>query len=181
MYKQPRQQTPANPTPELRPATPPQLPPPMPSTGYVATSALNPTPSRLSCSPLPPKTASSIALASGANPPSPPPKPCTRPSPCPIALVVIVSPSARQSGELVHKCGRFATRLGITPRGDGLNEISLVLPNRSRIIGLPGSEKTIRGFSAANLVLVDEAPASKTPSTRPSAPCSLSATAPFGS
>jgi hypothetical protein len=42
-------------------------------------------------------------------------------------------------------------------KGDGANEISLALPNGSRIIGLPGNEATIRGFSAVSLLLVDEA------------------------
>ncbi len=75
----------------------------------------------------------------------------------PESIVVIISPSARQSGELVAKCRRFATRLGIRPRGDGVNEISLMLPNGSRIVGLPCSESTVRGFSGVNLLLVDEA------------------------
>jgi hypothetical protein len=35
--------------------------------------------------------------------------------------------------------------------------MSLQFPNGSRIIGLPGSEETIRGFSAVSLLLVDEA------------------------
>ena len=42
-------------------------------------------------------------------------------------------------------------------KGDGTNEMSLQFPNRSRIIGLPGSEETIRGFSSVSLLLVDEA------------------------
>jgi phage FluMu gp28-like protein len=42
-------------------------------------------------------------------------------------------------------------------RGDGANEISLAFDNGSRIVGLPGSEDTVRGFSAVNLLLVDEA------------------------
>jgi phage FluMu gp28-like protein len=42
-------------------------------------------------------------------------------------------------------------------KGDGTNENSLEFPNRSRIIGLPGSEETIRGFSSVSLLLVDEA------------------------
>jgi hypothetical protein len=47
--------------------------------------------------------------------------------------------------------------LGIRRRGDGDNEMSLQFPNGSRIVGLPGSEGTIRGFSAVSLLLVDEA------------------------
>jgi len=75
----------------------------------------------------------------------------------PGSLTLVVSPSARQSGEFLRKATEFARRLGIRPRGDGDNEISLELPNRARIVGLPGSEATIRGFSAVSLLLVDEA------------------------
>jgi hypothetical protein len=73
------------------------------------------------------------------------------------SLTVVVSPSARQSGEFVRKASGFARRLRIKTKGDGDNEISLVFPNGSRIIGLPGTEATIRGFSAVSLLLVDEA------------------------
>ena len=72
-------------------------------------------------------------------------------------LIWVVSPSARQSGEFVRKAEGFARRLGMRTKGDGTNEMSLQFPNRSRIIGLPGSEETIRGFSAVSLLLVDEA------------------------
>ena len=67
----------------------------------------------------------------------------------PGSLSVVVSPSARQSGEFLRKAAGFARRLGIRPKGDGDNEISLALPNGSRIVGLPGEEATVRGFSAA--------------------------------
>jgi terminase large subunit-like protein len=73
------------------------------------------------------------------------------------SLTLVVSPSARQSGEFLRKAQEFARRLKIKPRGDGDNEISLLLPNRSRIVGLPGKEATVRGFSAVGLLLVDEA------------------------
>jgi hypothetical protein len=73
------------------------------------------------------------------------------------SLTLVVSPSARQSGEFLRKASEFVRRLGIRPRGDGDNEISLELPNGSRIVGLPGTEATIRGFSGVRLLLVDEA------------------------
>jgi hypothetical protein len=73
------------------------------------------------------------------------------------SLTLVVSPSARQSGEFLKKAREFVRRLGIRPKGDGDNQISLALPNRSRIVGLPGMEATIRGFSAVSLLLVDEA------------------------
>jgi hypothetical protein len=64
------------------------------------------------------------------------------------SLTVVVSPSARQSGEFVRKAEGFVRQLGMRVRGDGANEISLVFDNGSRIVGLPGSEDTVRGFSA---------------------------------
>ena len=73
------------------------------------------------------------------------------------SLTIVVSPSARQSGEFLRKAKRFARRLGVGARGDGDNEISLLMPNGSRIVGLPGSEATVRGFSSVSLMLVDEA------------------------
>lgn len=75
----------------------------------------------------------------------------------PESLTLVVSPSARQSGEFVRKAAGFARRLGIRAKGDGDNEMSLEFPNRGRVVGLPGSEATIRGFSAVSLLLVDEA------------------------
>jgi hypothetical protein len=75
----------------------------------------------------------------------------------PDSLVLVVSPSIRQSGEFVRKAAAFLRQLGIRRRGDGLNEVSLLLPNESRIIGLPAREDTIRGFSRPGLILIDEA------------------------
>src|SRR5437868_7837973 len=43
----------------------------------------------------------------------------------PGSLVVVVSPSGRQSGEFLRKAAGFVRRLGIRARGDGDNEISL--------------------------------------------------------
>lgn len=73
------------------------------------------------------------------------------------SLVLAASPSARQSAEFLEKTKRFARMLGIKPRGDGANEISLLLPNGSRVVGLPGCEGTVRGFSNPALLLIDEA------------------------
>ncbi|MEO8130450.1 MAG: terminase family protein [Bryobacteraceae bacterium] len=75
----------------------------------------------------------------------------------PGSLVVVLGPSARQSAEFLRKAAGFTRRLGIRPRGDGDNEISLQFPRESRIVGLPGKEDTVRGFSAVSLLLIDEA------------------------
>jgi hypothetical protein len=73
------------------------------------------------------------------------------------SLTLVVNPTARHSGEFVRKAAEFVRRLKIKPKGDGDNEISLELPNGSRIVGLPGTEATVRGFSSVSLLLVDEA------------------------
>jgi len=75
----------------------------------------------------------------------------------PESLILVMSPTARQSSELVRKASAFLSRLGVRPRGDGGNKISLLLPNGSRIVGLPGTEATDRGYSGVRLLLVDEA------------------------
>jgi hypothetical protein len=72
------------------------------------------------------------------------------------SLTLVVTPSARQSGEFLRKAEEFVRRLGIKVRGDGDNEISIAFPNGSRIVGLPGNEITARGYSAS-LLLIDEA------------------------
>lgn len=75
----------------------------------------------------------------------------------PKSMIVVVSPTERQSGEFLMKVKEFACRLGVRPRGDGVNRVSLLLPNGSRIVGLPGREGTSRGYSAVSLMIVDEA------------------------
>ena len=73
------------------------------------------------------------------------------------SLTLVLSPSGRQSGEFLRKAEPFVRRLGIKIRGDGDNELSIGFPNGSRIVGLPGNETTVRGFSAVSLMLIDEA------------------------
>jgi hypothetical protein len=75
----------------------------------------------------------------------------------PGALVLVASPGDRQSAEFLHKTEALAARLGVRKRGDGKNSCSLLLPNGSRIIGLPGTEGTVRGFSSVSLLVIDEA------------------------
>lgn len=73
------------------------------------------------------------------------------------SLALVVSPSSRQSGEFIRKARGLVRKLGMKPKGDGENRLSVVLPNGSRIVGLPESEERTRGFSAVNLLVVDEA------------------------
>ncbi|MBI3207800.1 MAG: hypothetical protein HYZ37_02730, partial [Candidatus Solibacter usitatus] len=73
------------------------------------------------------------------------------------SLILCISPSERQSAELIRKAQSFLTLLNIRPKSDNQNKSSIVLPNKSRIVGLPCREQTIRGFSAVSLLLIDEA------------------------
>ena len=75
----------------------------------------------------------------------------------PKSNVLVVSPSERQSGEFIMKAREFVSDLGIRPRGDGHNKLSIRLPNGSRMVGVPGVRAKVRGFSAVSLMLIDEA------------------------
>ncbi len=74
------------------------------------------------------------------------------------ATVIAMSPSGRQSGEFLRKVAEFLLKLGFRNlQSDGVNRMSLELPNGSRVIALPGVEATMRGFSAVDLLIIDEA------------------------
>jgi len=75
----------------------------------------------------------------------------------PGSLVLCLAPALRQSQELFGKIAGFYRDLGRPVAPQGERKLSLELENDSRIITLPGSEKTVRGFSGATLLLVDEA------------------------
>src|SRR5207249_5297962 len=55
------------------------------------------------------------------------------------------------------KASRFLRELKVPVKGDGDNSVSLAFENGSRIVGLPGTERTVRGFSAVSLLVIDEA------------------------
>ena len=76
----------------------------------------------------------------------------------PESLSIVAGPTLRQSAELLKKLKDLAGRLGIQSKGDGINRQSLVLPNRSRIVAVPGnSPDGIRGFSGVSMLVIDEA------------------------
>jgi hypothetical protein len=75
----------------------------------------------------------------------------------PGSLILCLAPALRQSQELFGKVAQFYRSLErpVSPLAE--RKLSLELENGSRIVTLPGSEKTIRGFSGASLLIVDEA------------------------
>lgn len=72
-------------------------------------------------------------------------------------LILAASPSQRQSGELFRKIVETLRALDPAPEFALDSTTRLELANGSRIVALPGSEATVRGYSAPKLVLIDEA------------------------
>ena len=75
----------------------------------------------------------------------------------PGALILLLSPSQRQSGELFRKVTAVYRSLGRPVPSDAESATTLSLESGSRIVSLPGAEATIRAYSAVRLLLVDEA------------------------
>ncbi len=76
----------------------------------------------------------------------------------PDSLVLILSPSLRQSGELFAKIKAALRSLGTLPVPIARETAdTLEFASGARIVSLPSSESTIRGFSGVTLLIVDEA------------------------
>jgi hypothetical protein len=73
------------------------------------------------------------------------------------APVLLLSPSLRQSGELFRKVLNLYTALGHPVSAIRETALQLELANGSRVVSLPGTEGTIRGFSEVALLVIDEA------------------------
>jgi hypothetical protein len=75
----------------------------------------------------------------------------------PRSLVLVVSPSQRQSGELFRKVLGLLDFITPRPALVEENKLSLQLDNGSRIVSLPSNASTVRGFSGVSLLIEDEA------------------------
>ena len=75
-------------------------------------------------------------------------------APC---LVLILAPALRQSAELIRTVKEMHGRLDGVPELAMESVTRLELSNASRLIALPGSESTVRGYSAPRMVIIDEA------------------------
>lgn len=75
----------------------------------------------------------------------------------PGSLVLLLSPGLRQSKELFRKVVQVYRATGRPVSPETENTLELGLSNGSRVVSLPGTEKTVRGFSAVDLLIVDEA------------------------
>ena len=75
----------------------------------------------------------------------------------PGSLILLLSPSLRQSQELFRKVLDVYRLIDETIPTEQESALRLELTNGSRIVSLPGKEDTVRGFSGAKLLVIDEA------------------------
>jgi hypothetical protein len=75
----------------------------------------------------------------------------------PGALVLLLSPSQRQSAEIFRKVRDAFGALGRPLPATYESQLRLELANGSRVLCLPGREETIRSFGGVDLLVLDEA------------------------
>ena len=75
----------------------------------------------------------------------------------PGSLILILAPAERQAKELFSKVVVSYRTLGHVITTASYTKLGMELSNGSRIEALPGTEKTVRGFSGVDLLIVDEA------------------------
>jgi Terminase large subunit, T4likevirus-type, N-terminal len=75
----------------------------------------------------------------------------------PGSLCLLVAPAHRQSLETFRTATLLYKALGKPVPEEALNTMAISLENGSRILALPGSETTLRGYGAVSLIVVDEA------------------------
>jgi hypothetical protein len=75
----------------------------------------------------------------------------------PGSLTLILAPSERQAKETFAKAAHAYMATGQVVPPDSYRKLGMELANGSRIEALPGTEKTIRGFSGVDLLIVEEA------------------------
>ena len=75
----------------------------------------------------------------------------------PGSVTLIAAPSQRQSVEMFRTITRYYRALGRPVAAESENTQSLALENGSRIVSLPGDERTTRGYASVRLLIIDEA------------------------
>ncbi|MEM7481073.1 MAG: terminase family protein [Acidobacteriota bacterium] len=73
------------------------------------------------------------------------------------ALVLLLSPSLRQSQELFRKALGLYQTLDRPIPAESESALRLEVENGSRVVSLPGTSSTIRGYSGVRLLAIDEA------------------------
>lgn len=74
----------------------------------------------------------------------------------PRSLVLLLSPSQRQSGEIFRKVLESYQALRGPVPATYRSQLRLELANGSRVVCLPGCEATVRSYSGVNLLILDE-------------------------
>ncbi len=75
----------------------------------------------------------------------------------PNGLVLLLSPSQRQSAEIFRKVHDAYNKLKRPIPATHESQLRLELANGARVLCLPGREETIRSFGGVNLLVLDEA------------------------
>jgi hypothetical protein len=76
----------------------------------------------------------------------------------PGALVLLLSPTQRQSGEIYRdKLLRLYNALGRPVAAVQQSALTMTLANGSRVVSLPGDERSVRCYSNVALLVIDEA------------------------
>jgi hypothetical protein len=75
----------------------------------------------------------------------------------PDSLSLLISPSQRQSAELLRKVAELAAAVPDLPKPSAEAAHRLEFAHGGRILSLPSSEQTIRGYSNVALLILDEA------------------------
>lgn len=75
----------------------------------------------------------------------------------PKSLVLILSPSQRQSAEMQRTVMSMHRNLRGVPGLNAESALKSEFTNGSRILALPGTEKTVRGYAGVDLAIIDEA------------------------
>lgn len=71
--------------------------------------------------------------------------------------VMMTAPSQRQSNELFRAATSLVQAAGLELNLDALSKTHIELADGGRIMAVPGSERTLRGVPALDLLIVDEA------------------------
>jgi hypothetical protein len=74
----------------------------------------------------------------------------------PPSTILLLSPAQRQSAELLARVRSLVAMMPIAPPIDSEGALSVRFANGSRVLSLPGTEATVRGFTA-DLLVIDEA------------------------
>lgn len=75
----------------------------------------------------------------------------------PKSLILLLSPSQRQSSELFRKVIEFCAVCNNLPEKTEDSKQFMSFVNGSRVVSLPGKEGSIRGYSGVDLIIEDEA------------------------